>query len=386
MYIPIKDASIDYARAAEYAQATEKVGFLKNVKLPKMEKLQGAAATTVVAFSIIGAGVFTLNLAKNANDANEQISLASRTVSGKVTNNQFAITSEGVSEFINSKQESIGLSLSNTNKLQTRLSNIAGFKLPAELKLNNYPKAIAEHQLNKGEYYLALVSMAEGFSPTIQPDNKGYFLGFGWNLTLNSEADNERIANSIGMKPKDVKIVKKMSHQSSAEVSAAELKSISITPQQGMQAAYLIGEQIRSEKVIPGIKRVLMKHRNQGEEESYTKAVDTFNSLSRYEQDLLVYHGYKAGNQFLTFKNLVLKVVDYAENSGTMDNIETQIVKSDIIKELDYSFQLNGKKIIDKRAQQITSAMFMGPKDFAKELGLKIKAEKKIAPPITLKM
>lgn len=377
MHIPIKDASL------EYSQAVKQVGFLNNVKLPQLGKIQGAAAKTCIAFSILGAGVFTISSINTSMDVDDEIRLANRTSSGKVTQvaQDIVVSKEVAQAAIDEKQQNITIALNTTGKNQSRLASIANFSLPKDMKLNNYPKAISEFQLNKGEYYLALVSMAEGFSPVIKPDNRGYFIGFGWNLTLNSMEDNQRIAQTIGMKPEHVRIIKNLSIQSKEAVTPEEIKTVTITPQQGMQAAYLIGEQIRTEKVIPGIKRVLMKHRQQDEESSHSKAIETFNSLNRYEQDLLVYHGYKAGNQFLKFKNLVLKVVDYAENSVNLDRISKVSVKKDIVKELDYSFKLKGKKILDTRAQEITSAMFFGPHHFAEKMGLEIKADKKIAPP-----
>lgn len=388
MHIPIKDASLEYSR---YAENLEKVGFLKNVKFPDINKFQGAAAKTCIAFSLIGVATLTANTLHNNSKLETELTSSQRTSSGKVIpvgKNSFTKNNAAngivIDKEAEAKQESITLSLNATSKIQKKLSKIGGFELPEELKKNNYPKAIAELQLNKGEYYLALVSLAEGFSSKIVPDNKGYFIGFGWNLTLNSIEENEKIAKKIGMPNEHVRIVKNMSHQSQEKVSVKEINSVTITPQQGMQAAYLLGEKIREEKVIPGIQRVLMKHRQQNEEDSHKKAIETFNSLNRYEQDLLVYHGYKAGNQFLKFKNLVLKVVDYAENRETLNKKEIHTAKNDIVSELNYSFQLKGKKILDKRAQEITGAMFYGPSHFAEKMNLKIDEEKKITPPLKI--
>lgn len=370
MHIPIKDASVEYSR---YAENLEKVGFLKNVKFPDTSRFQGTTAKTCIAFSLLGVAALTANTLHKNQELEKELTASQRVSTGKVVpadSNYFA----------KNKQESITLSINTTNKMQKKLSKIGGFELPEDLTKNNYPKAIAEMQLNKGEYYLALVSLAEGFSPNIVPDNKGYFIGFGWNLTLNSIEENEKIAKKIGMPNDHVRIVKNMSHQSKEKVSVKEINSVTISPQQGMQAAYLLGEKIREEKVIPGIQRVLMKHRQQTEEDSHKKAIETFNALSRYEQDLLVYHGYKAGNQFLKFKNLVLKVVDYAENRENLDKKERTLAKKDIVSELNYSFQLKGKKILDTRAQEITSAMFYGPNHFADKMKLKIDENVKITP------
>ncbi len=43
-----------------------------------------------------------------------------------------------------------------------------------------------------------------------------------------------------------------------------------------------------------------------------------------------------------------------------------------------------GKKILDKRAQKITGAMFYGPSHFAEKMNLKIDEEKKITPPLKI--
>lgn len=388
MHIPIKDASVEYYR---YAENLEKVGFLKNVKFPDINKFQGTTAKTCIAFSLLGVAALTANTLHKNNQLDNELTASQRTSSGKVIpadSNYFSKSNAAkgiiIEKNAEGKQESITLSLNTTNKMQKKLSKIGGFELPEDLTKNNYPKAIAEMQLNKGEYYLALVSLAEGFSPNIVPDNKGYFIGFGWNLTLNSIEENEKIAKKIGMPDEHVRIVKNMSHQSQEKVSVKEINSVTISPQQGMQAAYLLGEKIREEKVIPGIQRVLMKHRQHTEEDSHKKAIETFNALSRYEQDLLVYHGYKAGNQFLKFKNLVLKVVDYAENRESLNKNERALLKNDIVSELNYSFQLKGKKILDKRAQEITGAMFYGPNYFADKMKLKIDEDVKVTPALKL--
>lgn len=244
------------------------------------------------------------------------------------------------------------------DKNREQLNNVANFVIPKTVKPHNISRHVTRIQLGKKEYFLALVSQAEGFKPGIYKDNKGFALGNGWNLTKQSPKYNKELAQAVFHESKIVNTLSDMSEQSPKAVTTKQIEAVSIAPQQALQITYLIGEKIRKEYVIPGISQVIQKNQQIDKALADKISSKVFNNLKKNEQEAIVYHAYKCGgNSFLKFNNLITKLVDYS--------LKKNIKKESIIEEFNYSYKIDGVKYLDKQSQEIVGAMFMGPQHFA---------------------
>lgn len=262
--------------------------------------------------------------------------------------------------------ERINPSLLITSKNQHRFKQIANFELPPAIKSNNVSKHISKVQLDKKEYFLALASQAEGFRANIYKDNEGWAIGNGWNLTKQSPEYNKELAKAVFSDKKTIDTLTSMSGKSDKPVTMAQMKAVKIKPQEALQITYLIGEKIKTKYVIPGISQVIQKNQNIEKSVADKIASKVFYNLKKNEQDTLIYHAYKCGGySFLTFSNLVTKIIDYSLKRKSVS-------KESIVAEFNYSFKLDGKKVIDKQAQEIVSAMFIGPQNFAQVTNIKV--------------
>lgn len=261
--------------------------------------------------------------------------------------------------------EKISFSPLINDKNTDRFKKIANFDLPESIKTNNISKHITKVQLEKKEYFLALASQAEGFRSNIYKDNEGWAIGNGWNLTKQSPQYNRALAQAVFSDKETVDTLTHMSSKSSKPVTMAQMKAVEIKPQKALQVTYLIGEKIKKEYVIPGISQVIQKNQKVEELVADKIAQKVFNNLKKNEQDTLIYHAYKCGGySFLKFNNLITKVVDYSLKIKP-------VTKESIIAEFNYSYKLDGKKILDKQAQELVGSMFLGPQHFAQVTNIK---------------
>jgi len=163
-----------------------------------------------------------------------------------------------------------------TDKNKDRLHKIGNFKLPDNIKPNNVSKHVAGVQLEKKEYFLALASQAEGFRSNIYKDNQGWAVGNGWNLTKQSPEYNRVLAQAVFKDKKTVNTLTHMSGKSDVPISASQMRSVEIAPQQALQVTYLIGEKIKKEYVIPGISQVIQNNEKLDPEKADKMAARVF--------------------------------------------------------------------------------------------------------------
>lgn len=250
-------------------------------------------------------------------------------------------------------------------KNHDRFKKVASFHLPETIKPNNISKHITKVQLEKKEYFLALASQAEGYRSNIYKDNEGWAIGNGWNLTKQSPQYNRSLAQAVFSDKKTVDTLTHMSAKSDKPVTMAQIKAVEIAPQKALQVTYLIGEKIKKEYVIPGISQVIQKDQKVEKPVADKIAQKVFNNLKKHEQDTLIYHAYKCGGySFLKFNNLITKIVDYSLK-------RKPVSKESIVAEFNYSYKLDGKKILDKQSQELVGAMFLGPQAFAQVTNIK---------------
>lgn len=261
--------------------------------------------------------------------------------------------------------EKISFSPLINDKNTDRFKKIANFHLPESIKANNISKHITKVQLEKKEYFLALASQAEGFRSNIYKDNQGWAIGNGWNLTKQSPQYNRSLAQAVFSDKKTIDTLTHMSSKSEKPVTMAQMKAVEIGPQKALQVTYLIGENIKKEYVIPGISQVIQRNHKIEEPIADKIAQKVFNNLKKNEQDTLIYHAYKCGGySFLKFNKLITKVVDYSLK-------RKPVTKESIIAEFNYSYKLNGKKVLDKQSQELVGSMFLGPQHFAQVTNIK---------------
>lgn len=252
-----------------------------------------------------------------------------------------------------------------TDKNNDRLKRIASFRLPESIKPNNISKHITKVQLEKKEYFLALASQAEGYRSNIYKDNEGWAIGNGWNLTKQSPQYNRSLAQAVFSDKKTVDTLTHMSSKSDQPVTMAQMKAVEMGPQKALQVTYLMGEKIKKEYVIPGISQVIQKDQKVEKGVADKIAQKVFNNLKKNEQDTLIYHAYKCGGySFLKFNNLITKIVDYSLK-------RKPVTKESIVAEFNYSYKLDGKKVLDKQSQELVGSMFLGPQSFAQVTNIK---------------
>ena len=91
--------------------------------------------------------------------------------------------------------------------------------------------------MKEKQYFLSLVSHAEGYLPTIHRDNVGYALGMGWNLTKQSKEFNASIAQALYLSDNEIDKLAKVSNKNHGQINEKSYDGIKLLPHRAIQAS-----------------------------------------------------------------------------------------------------------------------------------------------------
>ena len=198
-------------------------------------------------------------------------------------------------------------------------------------------RQVAIQQYNAGHYYESIVSEVEGYRARLYNDNTGYAIGNGWNVSLQSQATNQRVTQAIGLSPSDSMELASLSgmHQPRA------IPAVALTPEQATKAAVAMRAQF---------------------EEPMRKLVPSFDHLKPNEQAALVYHSYKVGGGAAKYTSMLTALKDY-------DRAPTDANRRRVADSFTYTYRMNGKVYTDQRSKLYLASLFTSPDAYGYLLG-----------------
>lgn len=226
-------------------------------------------------------------------------------------------------------------SQNNQEKIITENDIISKNKIQWGTPNNLNDNSLSQQELSQGKYFLALVSEVEGYRPYIYNDNKGYAIGMGWNISMQSKKMNSDISDYIGLQ-----IIQKNEIISLSNMRKIKQipKDIRLTTQQAFQAV---------EFMKPQYKMPIKKLIGPG-----------FSLLAPNKQAVLIYHVYKVGPiGAAKYHNLITDVKEFIKNPN-------QKLNEKIAKDFTYDYTINGQVKQDTRAQLYMASMWLDPNSF----------------------
>lgn len=246
--------------------------------------------------------------------------------------------------------------------LKKYLEKIGSFDIDPKLKDNQISRVVAQKQHKEGEFLLSLASEAEGFRSTIYNDNIGFAFGNGWNISMQNEKYNTKIANMISKDNVFINKISVLSGKISDRPISGDYNSVRISPQNAIQVTAYMAENFKNEGVLKHLSRALSQNsefkKQPGTVEE--KTLDFYNKLEANERAAINYHAYKVGSAgFGKYKTLLTSIVEYGykENKTTAD-------KQKVAEGFTYSYIMNGERKNDIRASALVGSMFMSPLAF----------------------
>ena len=201
-------------------------------------------------------------------------------------------------------------------------------------------RKVAIEQYNAAHYYESIVSEVEGYRAQIYRDNTGFAIGNGWNVSLQTQATNQRVTQAIGLSPSDAMELAALSNMHQPPTMPA----VALTPEQATKAAVVMRAQF---------------------EDPIRKLVPSFDHLKPNEQAALVYHAYKVGGGGAAkYTSLLAALKDY-------DRAPTDANRQRVADSFTYTYRLNGKVYTDQRSKLYLAALFSSPAAFGYLLGTK---------------
>lgn len=201
-------------------------------------------------------------------------------------------------------------------------------------------RQVAVDQLSKGNFYESIVSEVEGFRPNFYPDNIGFAIGNGWNVSLQGRGTNEKVATAIGLPAAQTASLASLSSMAAVQ----GLPAVSISPEQATKAAQVMRAQYENPM------RDLV-------------GSGSYDKLQPHQKAALSYHAYKVGPAGAAkYRNLISAVQAYAANPGTEQGKKAA-------EHFTYTYKLNGKVYEDKRSTLYLAALFTDPQAYGYLLG-----------------
>ncbi|HVI42202.1 MAG TPA: hypothetical protein VM577_16235, partial [Anaerovoracaceae bacterium] len=213
-------------------------------------------------------------------------------------------------------------------------------KLTYQKSVKSTAFQVAVDQYNQAHYFPSITAINEGWRSDLYADNIGCAWGFGWNVSMQSKAHNQKLTQGIGLSPEmSSAIVAASGNQKTCLATHA-----SMNVDQGVKSVGIFGDELTE-----GMRGVI--------------GASYFDKLKPNEQDALKYHAYKLGlggaKKYTTMIALVRK---YAIHPT--DDLAKQVAS-----QFTYTYMLNGKKMTDTRSGGYIGALFVSPQAYGYLLG-----------------
>ena len=254
----------------------------------------------------------------------------------------------------------------------TDIQKAGNFKLSAGLSHSEIAKKVALIKYDSSEYFLSLVSFAEGFRDKPYADaGTGFAIGNGYNMSVQSSYMNEQMFSMITKDAKTIALVRSLSGKTNqASVDQSSLSQLSVSPQQAAQIAQALKYEFSQPLAnIIGGKAIL----NNGAARKYVSdhritpkefGQLVLDNLAPNERDTIVYHAYKVGTGgFQKYNGLINSLVDYHFN-------KTPKLAETVASHFTYNYKAaDGSIKQDTSASGKLAAMFLDKEGFAYLIG-----------------
>lgn len=246
------------------------------------------------------------------------------------------------------------------------IKNVGNFDIDTKMSDSQIAKTVSQIQFKKGNMFLALASMAEGYRKGVYADNRGVAVGFGHNLSYQSKTTNKNI---YSMFTKDQSVIDAAMSitgvMDGSALPAAITKKVDVTPQQAAQSTQVLGYLFRADmpKVIGEQAKVgSVKARQYMRDNSITPTEfgeKVLTELANNEQGAMLEHTYKVGAGGLAkYKGLINSLVEYHFD-------KTPQLAEKTASHFTYKYTINGQVKEDVRASALIINMFLNKNGFA---------------------
>lgn len=347
---------------------------INTIRTKKNKNMKFISLLVVSAVALAGIYLMT-NSEKNAVSvpeqkvqSNEDNSSAQQQVVNKgVLSNLFGNKSEANTkvEFEPNETE-----LTKKHNALESIKSAGNFKIDANLSDSAIAKHLSMVSFEKGNDFLSLAALAEGYRKNPYSDNKGIATGLGYNASMQTKKTNRLIFSMI---TKDDAVISSAVNltgvMSMQEANANDIKRIKIAPQQAAQITQMMSYEFR--EPMPQIigehaKLTSAKARKEMQEKSLTPSAYgkmLLDELKPNERDSMIYHVYKVGaGGFSKYKGLMSAVIDYRYNNTTAQ-------ADKVASHFTYKYTINGVVKEDTRASGLITNMFLDREAFGYMVG-----------------
>lgn len=276
------------------------------------------------------------------------------------------ITSFYLSQAYDNKSEisntlnKLKISINKKNKKSSSPRIVEKISIP----LMKNKQLYAQEMLNRKDYFLSICVYCEGFSSNLYKDNKGFAIGLGYNLSMQSEEKNKYYLKHIFTKQEHIDFLSSLSGKNHNDIKLNDYKHLKISPEQGFYLAKLMEQQIEKE-IFLGISKHIEKKFLQNSVIAKKQSMDLLKKLTNNEMAALKYHMYKIGyNNFLKYENLL--------NSLYKTKIYQIGKTEDSSKYFIYKYKKDNTWFRDSHAETMIQSMFLSDKEFASKAKLEL--------------
>jgi hypothetical protein len=339
---------------------------------PKKSNMKNFLLIGALAVGIIGSGLGIMHNVKTDNAEVKGVQTTQPSQSKSIIDNikdKVSSTTHHAEKIISPVYEASNLINANN---KARIEHVGQFTVPSGLANNQIARHVAQQKLASKDYSQSVLSEGEGFGEVVYPDNVKLALGNGWNLGMQSRTTNENLAKAIWTNPVFIKNAVVLSGKDSLGNPSGY--NLSITPQQAMQVAVLLMDQMK-----PGIDKAIAKemshnpisiakHKATGMDYD-TMATKLFNDLPPNIQGMLSYQIYKVGERgFSKYTGMIEALINYDNAPQKSPEAATKIAEHVTFL---FTVTRNGKKEVmhDVRSEVLLQALCISPESFGYLIG-----------------
>ncbi len=263
-----------------------------------------------------------------------------------------------------------------------KLVSLADIEVPGVDNLSTKQKerhvaiSMSKMFVEQGDYFLAMVSFAEGYSEKVY-NFAGNVIGFGYNPKGQTKDYNHQVLETVApdgqlnklslLGSGDVPIeLKQQGLSSKGKIKLGDYSHFSLSPAQAIQVSYVMQSNMMEDVILPGLTKEIRKT-TPDKKLAQEKAKKVIASLDDHEKAAIFYHGYKVGGKaFALFPQLTHSLIMYAALK-TKDSIPVQkleAAKNQVISNFQYSYVHNGQKAFDEKAGKLIGSLFSSPDKF----------------------
>lgn len=187
-------------------------------------------------------------------------------------------------------------------------------------------------------FFIDILEQTENFSESFYKDNEGIAIAYGWNISKNTQAFNNKITEILNFSENEKTLISQYSHKKTKEVPE-ELKSIVIKKEQSILMVNYMYNFYLQEFID-----ILEKKSND------TTVVDKFHThFTAQDKAVFSHMAYKVGKNNLDKYN---KFYEKLINMLNSNKFSTQDYHN-LAQQISYTFKYKGKRKIDIKAQDV---------------------------------